>query len=183
MPILASKFFNRDTIQVARDLLGKVLVRSSGEKILETIINEVEVYDGFEDRASHAHRGMTQRNKPMFGPAGRWYIYLIYGLHSMLNITTGPNKYPAAILIRGGFKADGKNINGPGKLTKYLKIDKSLNDLRGSRKSGLWVEDRGIKIKQGDILVSPRIGVAYAGEWAHKPYNFKIKNPRDISRG
>src|SRR3989344_2477039 len=106
--VLGKKFFDRPTLAVARELLGKYLVRKRGKKVEKFIITEVEAYDGFKDKASHASRGKTLRNAPMFGNAGIWYIYFTYGIHYMLNIVTGSKNYPAAILIRGV-----RGINGP----------------------------------------------------------------------
>ncbi len=176
MPTLDSAFFNRDTLTVARELLGRVLVRKINGKTITLVVSEVEAYDGFGDKASHAHRGETKRNSVMFGPAGVFYIYLIYGFHWMLNIVTGAKRYPAAVLIRAGYTETGEHINGPGRLTKYLKIDKGLNGLSVGKKSGLWIEDRGVEVAPRDIIAGPRIGVAYAGEWAKKPYNFKLRS-------
>lgn len=105
----------------------------------------------------------------MFGEAGRWYVYFTYGMHWMLNIVTGPKNYPAAILIRGTDK-----INGPARVTKYLKIDKKFNGKIANKKTGLWMEDGGIKIKKSQIGAHKRIGVDYAGKWADKLYRFKI---------
>ena len=191
MPVLDSKFFNRDTIEVAKDLLGKFLVRKIGSQKVALVINETEAYDGYADKASHAYHGLTERNKIMFGQAGNFYVYLIYGTHFMLNVTTGPKDYPAAVLVRGGFTTTGeKNINGPGRVTKYLKIDKKFNGLsacperlvlsfieggRGAKgKNNLWFEDSGIKVNCDNILASKRVGVDYAGDSALKLYNFKI---------
>lgn len=166
--VLPKKFFNRPTITVAKDLLGCVLVRKINNKQIKSVITEVEAYDGFLDRASHAHRGKTKRNAVMFGEAGHWYVYLTYGIHIMLNIVTGPKDFPAAILIRGIDIA-----NGPGRLTKKLKISKSFNTKTTSKNSGLWIENgskKGLKIKR-----SARIGVDYAGPvWANKKYRFYI---------
>lgn len=131
------------------------------------MIMETEAYIGPEDKASHAHKGKTLRNVPMFGPAGRWYIYFTYGIYWMLNIVTGPGGYPAAVLIRGV-----KNINGPGRVTKFLKIDKRFNAKKADKKAGLWFEDRKIKIKPLQIKCLPRVGVDYAGKWAKKPLRF-----------
>jgi DNA-3-methyladenine glycosylase len=133
------------------------------------MITEIEAYDGPNDKASHACRGKTERNKVMFGEAGNWYVYFTYGMHWMLNIVTGPKDYPAAILIRGT-----KEISGPARITKFLKIDKKFNGKSASKKSNLWIEDRGIKIKSSQITAAKRIGVDYAGNWANKHYRFKI---------
>lgn len=168
--ILKPDFFNRPTLKVAEDLLGKFLVRKIGSKEISSMITEVEAYDGFNDKASHASRGRTLRNEVMFGEAGRWYIYFIYGMYWMLNIVTGPKNYPAAILIRG--VADAKT---PGKLTRYFEVDKSFNGKTASKATCLWVEDRGIKINLKNILKTKRIGVTYAGTyWASRHHRFLL---------
>lgn len=166
---------------MACDLLGKYLVRKRGEKVEKFIITEVEAYDGFKDKASHASRGKTLRNAPMFGEAGRWYVYFTYGIHYMLNIVTGPKNYPAAVLIRGV-----KGINGPGCLTKQLKIDKKFNNKSASLKTSLWIaastESERVSLQKafrsGNIKIkkTPRVGVAYAGTiWSKKKWRFDIK--------
>lgn len=169
--ILNQSFFqNKDTIKIAKSLLGKFLVRRYRGKIKAYLITEVEVYDGFQDRASHAYRGETERNKIMFGEAGRWYIYFTYGMHWLLNIITGPKNYPAAILIRGA-----AGINGPAKLTKALHIDKKLKGKPALPPSALWIEDRGMIIQLKNIKSAPRIGVDYAGPiWRKKKLRFYI---------
>lgn len=169
--ILPPSFFNKATLVVARELLGKFLVRKWRGKIIAVMITEVEAYDGFNDRASHASRGETPRNKPMFGPAGRWYVYFTYGMHWMLNVVTSPVGYPAAILIRGT-----QIISGPARLTKFFHIQGRMNALAATRENGLWIEDRGIVIEASQIARLPRIGVDYAGKvWAQKRYRFLIK--------
>lgn len=134
------------------------------------MITENEAYGGHHDKASHASRGRTARNQMMFGPAGFWYVYFVYGNHWMLNIVTGPKDYPAAVLIRGTDK-----IVGPARLTKFLHIDKKLNSQPARRLSGLWIEDRGVIIAKNKIKRAPRVGVDYAGAWAKKPYRFMLK--------
>lgn len=172
--ILTKKFFERPTLVVAKNLLGKYLCRRLSNRIAKChMITEVEAYDGFKDKASHARSGKTLRNAPMFGEASKWYVYFTYGMHWMLNIVTGPKNYPAAVLIRGVIGPI--RLNGPAKLTKFLKIDKRFNSKPASRLAGLWIEDRGIKIKKSQIKRAPRVGVAYAGEWARKNYRFYIK--------
>lgn len=168
--VLNKKFFERDTLKVAEDLLGKYLVRKIGNKEIALKITEIEAYDGFDDKASHARKGKTERNKIMFGEAGRWYVYLVYGMHNMLNIVTGEKHYPAAILIRGAGE-----INGPGKITKFLKIGKKFNSAQASEKTGLWFEDRGERTDKKEIKRTARIGVNYAGPiWAKKNYRFLL---------
>lgn len=168
--ILSKNFFEKNTLEVAENLLGKYLVRRIGNKKIALKINEVEAYDGFEDKASHAYKGKTERNKVMFGEAGNWYVYLVYGVHNMLNIVTGKKDYPAAVLIRGA-----GDINGPGKLTKFLKIDKKMNDKKASVQNGLWFEDRGELVDRKKIKRTSRIGVGYAGPiWSKKNYRFVL---------
>lgn len=196
--ILRSDFFKtKNTAKIAQNLLGKFLVRKIGRKTVAYMITEAEAYCGLEDRASHAHKGKTKRNEPMFGSAGHWYVYLIYGMYYMLNIVTGPKDYPAAILIRGlesacpvrsrspqsvrshslKARAVSNGINGPGKLTKKLKINKFLNSKLAVPKNGLWIEDRGVKINKKDIKKSARVGVGYAGPvWSKKKLRFFIQH-------
>ena len=170
--ILDESFFCRDTRVVARELLGKFLVCRIGKNERALMITETEAYDGPRDKASHAHRGKTTRNAVMFGEAGRFYVYLVYGMYYMLNIVTGNNGYPAAVLIRGAGECD-----GPGKLTKTLRIKLQQNGKKAKQSSGLWIEDRSVVILKQQIQKTPRIGVAYAGEWENKPYRFVLKKP------
>lgn len=167
--VLGSAFFDRPTLTVAHELLGKVLVRRWRGREIAALITEVEAYDGHRDLASHASKGKTRRNAPMFGPAGHWYVYFIYGMYWMLNVVTGPKNYPAAVLIRGV-----AGIPGPGILTKQLRIAEVLNGGIAGRRSGLWIEDRGIVVQRANVQRLPRIGVAYAGAWAKKPYRFLL---------
>ena len=168
--ILDESFFCRDTRVVARELLGKFLVCRIGKNERALMITETEAYDGPRDKASHAHRGETERNAVMFGEARTFYVYLVYSMYYMLNIVTGNNGYPAAVLIRGAGEYD-----GPGKLTKTLRIKRQQNGKKAKQSSGLWIEDRGVVISKQQIQKTPRIGVAYAGEWANKPYRFVLK--------
>jgi len=165
---LPLKFFERKPEVVARDLIGKYLVREMGESRQALMITEVEAYAGAEDLASHARFGKTKRNEVMFGKAGVFYIYFIYGMYFMLNVVCQKRGVPSAVLIRGV-----AGITGPGKLTKNFKIDKSLSGKQAEIKSGLWFEDRGSKIKTERYR---RIGVNYAGEWSRKLWRFTIEN-------
>jgi len=169
---LSKTFFQKDAFTVAKRLLGSYLVRKYRGKIKRYMITEIEVYDGFDDKASHAFKGKTPRNTVMFGPGGYWYVYYIYGIHHMLNIVVDKKDYPAAILIRSIVSEDGSVINGPGKLTRELHIDKALHTKSADQASGLWIE-RGVTVKKKKIEQTPRIGVAYAGPvWSQKPYRF-----------
>ncbi len=167
--VLGKEFFDRPALAVARGLIGKYLVRRRGRRLEARMITEVEAYDGWRDKASHASRGLTARNAPMFGPPGYWYVYFVYGMHWMLNVVTGAKGYPAAVLIRAT-----EGIRGPARLTKRLGVARPLNGRPADRSSGLWIEDRGVRIRPRDIHRGPRIGVAYAGEWAAKPYRFHL---------
>ncbi len=170
MALLFSTFFNRKTLLVARDLIGKTLVRKLGNKTWRGTITEVEAYVGPHDLACHSRRGRTPRNTPMFEEAGTIYVYFTYGMHWMLNIVTEEKNFPSAVLIRG---IDW--VSGPARLTKALKIDKNLNGKKLGRKSGLWIEGAP-NVSPRNIRRTPRIGVAYAKEgWAEKPYRFLLE--------
>ncbi len=174
--ILEPKFFDRNSVLVAKDLIGKYLVREiDGEKTNWRIV-ETEAYEGFLDRASHAHRGQTKRNTPMFGHPGTIYVYFTYGMHWMLNITCGKKGHPAAVLIRGV-----EGCIGPGRLTKKLAIDKMLTGRPLGKKSGLWVEAASPATRQigGKVKIkkTPRIGIRYSGPiWSQKLYRFVLQS-------
>ncbi|MDD4988953.1 MAG: DNA-3-methyladenine glycosylase [Candidatus Pacebacteria bacterium] len=170
MKILGQKFFNRPVVKVSEELLGKYLVRKIGNREVAYKITEVEAYDGEKDLASHSSKGRTPRTEVLYGEAGYFYVYLCYGMYWMLNIVTEKKDYPSAILIRG---IDG--FDGPGKLTRKLKIDRKLNGKSAEPASKLWVEDRGEKIDSKQVKKTPRIGVAYAGPiWSKKKYRFVL---------
>jgi DNA-3-methyladenine glycosylase len=166
--VLGKDFFNRKTELVAKELLGKLLVRRVNGKKIAEIITEVEAYVGPHDLACHSSRGKTARNEIMFREAGTIYVYFTYGMHWMLNIVTEEESFPAAVLIRGL-----ESVNGPARLTKKLGIDRKLNGKLVSKKNGLWFEDGGVKIPRGKILKTKRIGVDYAGPiWSKKKLRF-----------
>lgn len=168
--ILPASFFNRPALVVAKGLIGKYLVRVARGQSTSHMITEVEAYIGPHDLACHSSKGLTPRTKVMFGPPGHFYVYFTYGMHWMLNIVTGKEGYPAAILIRGL-----EDVSGPGRLTKKLGITGALNGRQAKRTSGLWIEDRGVVTPANRIRRTPRIGVDYAGEeWAAKPYRFVL---------
>lgn len=166
--VLDSDFFDRPALVVAKELLGKYLVRKVNDTEVALMITETEAYNGPLDLAAHSSKGRTARTEVLFGAAGHWYVYFVYGLHEMLNVVT--KKDGAAVLIRGV-----KGYDGPAKLTKFLKIDRSLNGKAVAKASGLWVEDRGVVVHPRDIQKTPRIGVAFAGEWANKPWRFVLR--------
>jgi len=195
---LTRSFYTRPTLQVAEDLLGKYLVRKIGRKTLVGKIIETEAYIGPKDKASHAYKGKkTARNQAEFLEGGHIYIYLVYGMYWQLNITTYKEGKPECVLIRvlepinkskqlkmqkSKFKIKNQNskllnlTNGPGKLCKWLKLDKSFygEDLTESKR--IWLEDRGEKIKPSQIKRTARIGIDYAGPyWSKIKWRFVLK--------
>ena len=163
--ILDGAFFDRSPEIVARELLGKYLVRRNGQKIVAMPITETEAYGGEDDRASHARHGKTARNAPMFAAPGTLYVYFTYGMHWMANIVCGKEGIPSAVLIRGA-----GDVSGPARLTKFFAVGKALNGKPLGVETGLWVEDRGDAPE--NIRRTPRVGVDYAGAWAKKPWRF-----------
>jgi len=191
---LSRSFYSRPTLDVASDLLGKVLVRRLNRRKLAGKIVETEAYVGPHDLACHASKGHTPRTSVMFGPAGYAYVYMIYGFYFCLNVVTEPLGYPAAVLIRAVEPLENLDLmrklrnnpdhdaniaSGPGKLCMAMLIDKQLNgaDLLGTT---IWIEDR--KIDPGSILTSPRVGVDYAGEYKDKPWRFFVGGNPHVSR-
>ncbi len=161
-----------DTPWLARDLLGCYLVlRRPDGSLRAARITETEAYHGPEDLACHASRGRTARTAVMFGPAGRWYVYLCYGVHEMLNLVTGPEGWPAAVLIRGV-----EGLSGPGRVTRAFGIGRALNGLPAGPGSGLWIErdEADEPVLPHEVLAGPRVGVDYAGpDWASRPWRFR----------
>jgi len=180
-------YIRENVVQIANDLLGKILVTKVDGKITSGIIVETEAYD----KACHAYGGRkTDRTKVMYEEGGVSYVYFCYGMHYLFNVVTNKKEVPDAVLIRGIIPLKNKKwifqriseqslkngvLNGPGKVTKALGINKSFNgvSLLGNQ---IWIEDDGIFIPQNDVLVGPRIGVDYAGEDALLPYRFLVKN-------
>lgn len=168
------QFYNRRTLDVARNLLGKKLIRRIDGTALSGIIVETEAYCGAADSACHAHRGKTPRNAVMFGPPGHAYVYFTYGMHYMLNLVTEDEGNPCAVLIRAIDPLSGiakmqairkrqekELTNGPAKLCQALSIDKSFNGWDLTKGKRLWVEDYQT-VKPQAILSTPRIGIDYA---------------------
>lgn len=197
--ILKNKFFIDKTENVAKNLLGKEVVRIiDNEKIICKIV-ETEAYIGPMDKASHSFNNKrTKRTETMFKKGGTIYIYLIYGMYHLLNIVTEKKDYPSAVLIRAiepikglNFIKENRNIkskkkvdltNGPGKLTQALKIDKSLNGKKLSKRNKIYIQDSKESLKDIDIVKSKRINIDYAKEWKDKLLRFYIKNNKYISK-
>jgi DNA-3-methyladenine glycosylase len=175
---LSRAFFDRPADRVARELLGcRLAVRAADGRVSRHVVCETEAYLGAHDLACHGARGMTPRNAVMFGPAGVWYVYLCYGMHWMLNVVTGREGVPAAVLIRGV----GGHV-GPGRLTRALGIDKRFDGRSVVRPTGLWFEP-GRPVPPRLVTRTPRIGVGYAGEWAEKPLRFVLDLETLVSSG
>ena len=193
---LPRKFYTRSTLTVAKELLGKYLVRpirprpfsekdgANGVKKIVTKkmigkIVETEAYIGPEDKASHAYQGkITPRNKTEYLEGGHIYIYLCYGMYWQLNITTAKAGQPECVLIRA---LESSEATGPGKLCRWLKLDKSFDGEDLVKSKRIWLEDREERIKKSQIIATERIGIDYAGKWAKKPWRFYIKNNPFVS--
>ena len=184
LEILPRKFYQRDTVKVAKELLGKTLVRKIGNKKLSGIIIETEAYRGKNDPASHASHKKTERNKAMFDQVGISYVYFTYGMYFMFNVVAKSNNQDAgAVLIRGIQPQDGINTmkknrkrddglnitNGPGKLTQAMRITIKQYGVDLTKKAELYISE-GIRIK--NILQKPRIGISSGTE---KLWNFSFK--------
>jgi DNA-3-methyladenine glycosylase len=185
--LLNRAFFNRDTLTVARDLLGKRLVRYSWGQRLSGMVVETEAYRGADDSASHAFRGQTPRNAVMFGPAGMAYVYLVYGMHHMLNVTTEADGTPGAVLLRAVAPLEGIDrmtelrgrsgrglADGPGKLCRALAVNLSLKGMDVTLGERLWFETYR-DVPENDIVRGPRVGIAYASEKDRQaPWRFRL---------
>jgi DNA-3-methyladenine glycosylase len=171
--------YNAPTLRVARDLLGKFIVRRRDGRELSAMITEVEAYKGPRDRASHAAGGRrTARVEPLYRDGGTVYVYFVYGMHWLLNFSTAGAGKPEGVLIRAGRAAasDGDGvIGGPGRVTRYLAIDKRLDGADATRSKELWLEDRGVRIPERRVRKGPRVGVDYAGPyWAARPWRYSV---------
>ncbi len=194
---LPRSFYLGSPLEVARALLGKVVVHRVGVVVTAGVIVEVEAYGGEDDPACHAAAGLTPRNAPLYGPSGYAYVYLNYGIHHLLNAVTGPVGFPAAVLIRAlrpvqGLDAmrrrrpgrsgaeppaDEALCRGPGNLTRALGVTLRQNrlDLCGER---LFIEDRGLPA--GDVRWGPRIGITVG---ATRPWRGYVADCPAVSRG
>ena len=182
-PLIAERaWFDRSAVEVAPDLLGALLIHDTPDGRIAGRIVEVEAYLGPEDLAAHSSRGRTPRNAVMFGPPGHLYVYLVYGLHHCANVVCGPGDKPEAILLRGALLVEGEELArsrrgdapvarlaaGPGNLAAAFGIDRRLNGadlLAGPIRLAPAVSP-------ASFVRTPRIGVAYAGDWAARPLRF-----------
>lgn len=201
--ILKNDFFKRDTVEVAKSLIGKKIIRNISGNFFCAKIVETEAYLGLEDRACHSYGGrITDRNKTLYLPGGHIYVYLIYGMYDLLNIVTRDEEHPEAVLIRGVEpleNLDGisknrfgkayeelstyqrKNLsNGPGKLSMALEINRSLNGKILS-KNYLYIRE-GEEVPEKDLVITKRIGIDYAGEDANLPLRFCLRDNPYVSK-
>ena len=196
---LERDFYTRaDTLRVARELLGKLLVvpSASGARVSGRVV-EVEAYLGAEDRAAHSFGGRrTRRTETMFGTGGTAYVFFVYGMHHQFNVVTGHEGQPHAVLVRAVEPSEGVELmrerrpvskereltSGPGKLCRALGIDLTFDgeDLTTGRR--VWLEETGVEYKPDEIATGPRIGIDYAAEDALKPWRFWVKGNVYVSR-
>lgn len=190
---LPRSFYEQSTVDVAKLLLGKFLVRKHPDGDSVGRIVETEAYIGPQDLACHAAKGRTKRTEVMFGPAGHAYVYFIYGMYNMLNLVTEANEFPAAVLVRAVEPVKGMELmkqrrrndeqrdlaSGPGKLCQAFAIDRSLNGADLCAKE-LYIEDCGEPTPK--ILSMARIGVDYAGKWKDKRLRFVVRGSEFVSK-
>lgn len=184
MKLPSDYYLQKNVVKLARDLIGKVLCTRIEGRFTSGIIIETEAYAGESDKASHAYGGRrTKRTETMFMKGGHAYVYLCYGIHHLFNIVSNSENIPHAVLIRGIEPLEGSEImlerrggkklttSGPGTMSRALGIQ-CIHD--GTNLSGnqIWIEDRGILVRQNQIHTGPRIGVEYAKEDALLPYRF-----------
>jgi len=185
-------WFDRPSAEVARDLLGSVLIHASPEGTVAGRVVEVEAYQGPEDLAAHSSHGRTPRNAVMFGLPGYLYVYFVYGIHHCINVVCGPDAKPEAVLIRAVALTEGLELararrgdvparrlaSGPGNVARAFGIDRSLN--------GADLLSGPVRLAFGSqpdaIVARPRIGVDYAGDWAERPLRFLVRDEPHVSR-
>ncbi len=188
--VLPQSFYNRPVLDVARDLLGRRVVRLLDGQRVSGLIVETEAYRGEEDLACHARAGRTPRTEIMYGPPGQAYVYFTYGMHWMLNCVTGAEGFPAAVLIRAILPQEGLDViatnragrpqrewcNGPAKLCQALGIDGSFNGATlWDSTSDLWLEE-GQPVTETQVKRTPRIGINNTPEpWRSIPWRFVVE--------
>jgi DNA-3-methyladenine glycosylase len=192
MPLPIDFYTQSNVINIAKSLIGKVLITKKDGVLTSGIITETEAYNGVNDRASHAFGGKkTARNEAMYMRGGIAYVYLCYGIHHLFNVVTNVEGIPDAVLIRAIYPLEGieimqqraskKKMNangiGPGKLTAMLSITTTDNK-KSLKDSDIIIDDYGIEIPESEIIITTRIGVKYAGNDALLPYRFLIKNDK-----
>lgn len=177
--MLKREFYNRNTLDVAKDLLGHKLCREINGEVLSGIIVETEAYTA-DDPACHAFRGKTPRSATLFKQAGLAYVYFTYGMHHCFNVVTEEEEIAGAVLIRALEPlGDLVETNGPAKLCKQMQITRELNEIDlASDDSCLWIEE-GIKVPKNKIHTTTRIGIKQAADY---PWRFYVKDNRFVSK-
>ena len=185
---LPRAWYARPVLEVARDLLGTLVVRDAGGERRIGRIVEVEAYDGPHDRASHARAGLTPRTAPMFGAPGHAYVYLVYGVHHCLNVVAHPVGYASAVLIRAlepvapAADARTRSASGPGLVGRWLSVDRATSGLDLTTGHALWLT-AGARVPDADVSTGPRVGVAYAGpDWSGRPWRLGVRGSPALSR-
>jgi DNA-3-methyladenine glycosylase len=180
---LPRSFFARPTVEEAEMLLGTLLVHERDDGVKVGRVVETEAYVGPDDRGSHAHRGLTERTRPMFGPPGHAYVYLIYGMHNCFNVVTERAGYPGAVLLRALEPVEGltASASGPGRLCRAMEIDRSYSGEPVTRPP-LYFVSRAGEVDPAQVARGPRIGIDYAGQWAEREWRFWLAGSPAVSR-
>ncbi|MEO8795902.1 MAG: DNA-3-methyladenine glycosylase [Daejeonella sp.] len=195
---LSADFFQReDTLTIARELLGKVLISNINDQLTGGIIVETEAYQGPLDRGSHAYGGKrTARNEMMYNRGGLVYMYICYGIHDMINVVTGSNDSSHAILIRALqptlglevmrerrniYNQDKRLCQGPGALSKAMGLNKSHNGI-DLQHDLIWIEDQNINFSNDEILETARVGMNFDGPYKTIPWRFLVKDNKYVSK-
>ncbi len=182
LELLLPAFYERPTPVVARDLIGRYLVMTRpGQPDRVGRVVETEAYVGEQDRASHSARGLTPRNAAMFEAAGHAYVYFVYGMHWCLNVVSEGVGHGCAVLLRAAEPLSGieGSASGPGRLCRAFGIDGTWN--RADLTNGPLTIRRGRPVPDSDVATAPRVGVAYAGEWAAEPLRFYLASSSSVS--
>ncbi|MBH06728.1 MAG: 3-methyladenine DNA glycosylase [Phycisphaeraceae bacterium] len=195
---LTRSFYRRDVVKVARELLGHLLVHVNGRQRVSGLIVETEAYLGIPDKAAHTCNGRrTARNESMWRDGGHTYVYFTYGMHHCVNVVAGVEDEPVAVLLRALEPVDGMQAmyrrrpaakcdtdlcSGPAKLAKALQIDRQLDRIDLVKSKRVFIERiRATPLQSQQVATGPRIGIAHAAEWTHKPLRFWLKNSTYIS--
>jgi DNA-3-methyladenine glycosylase len=191
MPPIERAFYQRPTEEVARGLLGAVLVRALPEGLVAVRLTEVEAYLGVDDPACHTFRGRrTERTRTMWGPAGHLYVYFTYGMHYCANVVTRDEGVPEAVLLRAATPVLGEEIilvrrkgrggrdlvRGPARLCQGLGLDRSADGADLTRGDGVWLASDGLVVPPAEVDALPRVGVTYAGAAASWPLRFVVRS-------
>jgi DNA-3-methyladenine glycosylase len=197
---LPRDFFARSAPELAPALLGAWVVSETADGLAAVRLVETEAYGGPDDLASHARAGLTRRTAPMFGPPGHGYVYLVYGMHHCLNVVCARDGEAGAVLLRAGEPvagvelmrarrgrprdADARLAAGPARLCQALAVDRTMDghDLTIGRELWLSLPGADEPVRDSEIVVGPRVGVGYAGEWAARPWRFWIRGHPSVSR-